>query len=367
MLRINSKILNKALEKVFPAIPSKAINDIHECFYFQLSEENDTAIIKGTDGQVSLETEAKSISIEQECEFFVNAKMLNDLVKTLGDTDLYFKKVENQIEISFESGKYKVSLVESEFLGLEEVQYDKWFNIESSLLSEALTSTSFCISKETVRPSMTGVLLDFTQNDVNFVATDGHRLVKYTVNQSMKENAQYIIPERSVLILQKLLTTGEVTVNLCKSYAEFIIGDVKFQTRLIMERFPSYESVIPKDTGITVKANIQDVLTICKRQLGFSNSLKEEPTIKLTIAKDKMIIESDSIATGSKAKETVQLLSSTGEMTIAFKTNYLIDELSHLEGTEFTMDLISPTKAAIIKSTQNKDCLMLLMPKRLSA
>ncbi|MCK7527198.1 MAG: hypothetical protein MZV64_61125 [Ignavibacteriales bacterium] len=67
------------------------------------------------------------------------------------------------------------------FHAIPSVSRDKEIVISGNDLKRAIDQTSFAMSKEDMRPAMTGTLFEFSTDGLRFVTTDGHRLVKYVL------------------------------------------------------------------------------------------------------------------------------------------------------------------------------------------
>ena len=153
------------------------------------------------------------------------------LVRSLDDAQVNFNvDTKGKIKISTDKGIYSLSYSPSEdFPEIPSVSKEKEIIINGSDLKKALDQTAFAMSKEDMRPAMTGTLLEFAKEGLRFVSTDGHRLVKF-INKSFVSDVQeqYIIPERAISVLLKSLADQDVKIYLSKTYASFIINDLEF-------------------------------------------------------------------------------------------------------------------------------------------
>ena len=102
---------------------------------------------------------------------------------------------------------------------------------------------------------------------------------------------QYIIPERAISVLSKLLGETDVKIFLGKSHITFIIGDVEFSTRLIGEKYPAYSSVIPLENENSLKIKRSELLSTIKRMMLFSSSSSKQ--VKFSISKNNMVTGSN--------------------------------------------------------------------------
>jgi DNA polymerase-3 subunit beta len=215
---------------------------------------------------------------------------------------------------------------------------------------------------------MTGTLLEFASEGLRFVTTDGHRLVRFIYkNIKTGTEEQYIIPDRAISVLSKLLGETDVKIYLGKSHISFIIGDVEFSSRLIAEKYPAYNSVIPLENENLLKINRHDLHSTIKRMMLFSSSNSKQ--VKFSISKNNIVVSAEDIDIGSNAVEKIQCEYSGEQMDIGFNTQYVSDILSHVEDKEVIFKLHSPTKACIIEPAdkqEGEDLMLLLMPVRLN-
>lgn len=379
--KINSKSFDKLLSKVIPAVPSRTPMAVLENFLFEIKDGLLT--VYATDLEISLRS-SQNVAADSNARMVVPAKLLYDIIRALPDIQLSVSTDSNsRLKLTTDKGVYHISYFSPEdFPEIPTVSLDKEIVIASDDLKRAFDKTSFAMSKEDMRPAMTGTLLEFAKDGLRFVATDGHRLVKY-VNKTILTDytEQYIIPERAISVLSKLLGDGDVKIYLSKTLASFISGDIEFITRLIGEKYPAYNSVIPLENENLLSVDRSELLSTIKRMLIFSSGTSKQ--VKFSITANNLEVSSENIDTGSNAVETIQCDYSGEAMDIGFNTAYVNDIISHLDSSKVVFKLHSPTKACIIepvysagkpeyssegsdKAPENEEVMMLLMPVRLN-
>ena len=365
--KVNSKILEKILSKIIPAVPARTPMPILENFLFEIT--GGLLNINATDLEISLKSSI-NVTSNENISIVVPARLLYDVVRSMDDVQINFIIDNNsRLKLKTENGLYNISFSPSEdFPESPTVSKSKEITINGKDLKRAIDQTSFAMSKEDMRPAMTGTLLEFTTEGLKFVTTDGHRLVRliYTNFKSGSEE-QYIIPERAISVLSKLLGETDVKIYLGKSYITFIIGDVEFSTRLIAEKYPAYSSVIPLENENLLKIKRHDLSSTIKRMMLFSSSTSKQ--VKFSISKNNIVISAEDIDLGSNAVETIACEYSGEQMDIGFNTQYVNDILTHVDDEEVLVRLHSPTKACIIEPGTKKDgedLMLLLMPVRLN-
>lgn len=379
--KINSKSFDKLLSKVIPAVPTRTPMAVLENFLIEIKDGLLT--VQATDLEISLKS-SQNVAADSNTTMVVPAKLLHDIVRSLPDIQLSIstdsspdsRQSGSRLKLKTDKGVYHISYFSPEdFPEIPVVARDKEVIIASDDLKRAFDKTSFAMSKEDMRPAMTGTLLEFAKDGLRFVATDGHRLVKY-LNKSILTDytEQYIIPERAISVLSKLLSDGDVKIYLSKTHASFITGDVEFITRLIGEKYPAYNSVIPLENENILTVDRAELLSTIKRMLIFSSGSSKQ--VKFSISANNLEISAENIDTGSNAVESIQCEYTGESMDIGFNTSYVNDIVSHLDSEKIIFKLHSPTKACIIepdysqngsnKNSENEEIMMLLMPVRLN-
>lgn len=372
--KVNSKELEKLLGKIIPAVPTRTPMPILENFLFEVKDGLLT--IYATDLEISLKS-SLSIATEDNIKLVVPARLLNDIVRSLSDTTIHFKLTSNKkINLITDTGKYVISYLDpDEFPDIPSVTEDKNVKdinevvINGVELRQAFEKTSFAMSKEEMRPAMMGTLFEFTDDGLRFVTTDGHRLVNM-LKKNIKSNfnQQYVVPERAVSVLLKILDEKDVKIYLTKSYVSFKLNDIELITRLIAQKYPDYNSVIPLENEFALKINTKDIHNSIKRMMLFSTSTTRR--VKFSIKKESLEISAEDLDIGASGEEKVVCEYSGDDLEIGFNSAYVNDVLNHMsDNEEIIFKLHSPTKAVIIEPVEkkeNQDLMMLLMPVRLN-
>jgi DNA polymerase III subunit beta len=365
--KVNSKILEKTLSKIIPAVPARTPMPILENFLFEI--KGGLLVIYATDLEISLKSSI-NVAANENLSIVVPARLIYDVVRSMDDVQINFSIEGNsKIKLTTDNGVYNISFSPSEdFPESPTISKSKEIVINGKDLKKAIDQTSFAMSREDMRPAMTGTLFEFTAEGLKFVTTDGHRLVRLiykTVKGGTDE--QYIVPERAISVLSKLLGETDVKVYLGKSHISFIMGDVEFSSRLIAEKYPAYSSVIPLENENILRIKRHDLLSTIKRMMLFSSSSSKQ--VKFSISKNNIVISAEDIDLGSNAVEKISCDYSGEQIDIGFNTQYVNDILTHVDDDEVLFKLHSPTKACIIepgKKQEGEDLMLLLMPVRLN-
>ena len=365
--KVNSKILEKILSKIIPAVPARTPMPILENFLFEI--KSGQLLIYATDLEISLKSSI-NVAASENISIVIPARLMYDVVRSMDDVQINFSTDgSSKLKLTTDNGVYNIGYSPSEdFPETPAISKSKELILNGKDLKKAIDQTSFAMSKEDMRPAMTGTLFEFTSDGLKFVTTDGHRLVRL-IYKNIKSGSeeQYIVPERAISVLSKLLGESDVKIYPGKSHISFIIGDVEFSSRLIAEKYPAYSSVIPLENENTLKIKRHELQSTIKRMMLFSSSNSKQ--VKFSIGKNNIVVSAEDIDLGSNAVEKIPCEYSGEQMDIGFNTQYVNDILSHVDDDEVIFKLHSPTKACIIepgKKQENEDLMLLLMPVRLN-
>jgi DNA polymerase-3 subunit beta len=206
---VNSSYLLKQLSNINGVITTNPVVPILENFLFEIDKSKLT--VTASDLQTSMITEL-SVESKEKGSIAVPARILLDTLKNLPDQPVTFSIDEStySIEISSDNGRYKLAGENAtDFPKVPTVSQDFSAVISSEVFSRAINSTIFATSNDELRPAMTGVYINLGEKNTAFVATDGHRLVRYKRTDVKSDNGNAIIIPRKALNLLKATLPAE--------------------------------------------------------------------------------------------------------------------------------------------------------------
>ena len=367
---VASNDLQKVLTRIIGVVPSKSTLPILENILFDLKKN--TLRLSATDLEVSMSA-TMEVKGTEEGSITVPAKRLMETIRALTDVSLVFSAdlSSNKIKMITESGEYTLMGESSEeFPSLPQFKGENQIKIDGAQLRRIIGRTNFSVSTDELRPAMTGVLFQVDQKELRAVATDGHRLVRFTYTglKDVKLKKDIIIPAKALALVAKTSEDAESQITLDSAHAQFSFGTTVLTSRLIEENYPNYESVIPLDNEKTLTVNRDLLLNSVRRVSLYSSTTTHQ--IRFSVKKGEMKIAAEDIDFGGEAREKIHCKYDGDELEIGFNSNYVIDILSHVDAEEVTFKLSTPVRAAIVSPTsqkENEDILMLVMPVRLNA
>lgn len=366
---IEKEIFLKEISKLSKVIPTRTTLPILNCFLFKV--EKDILNILSTDLELTI---LSKIDVKESTDgsIAVPAKIISDITYALPDKQITIISDENNIvTIDSKTGKYQViGKPEDEFPTIPKVKDTISIKIDNKIFHRLINKTIFAVSKDELRPALLGVLFKFSKNELTAVSTDGHRLVRYLNRNIMSKEfeGELIIPTKFLnLILTYLIEQEENRLLIGKNHIIMEMGNTTIYTRIIDEKFPDYESVIPKDNERILKITIDKFYDSVKRVSIFANRTTHQ--IKLAIRKDSIFITAEDPEIGGSAEEKIDATYDGDEMVIGYNAEYIKDILKHIDTGEVIFKLNTPVSAGLIYPTEQiegEDLMMLLMPIRLS-
>ena len=151
-----------------------------------------------------------------------------------------------------------------------------------------------------------------------------------------------------------------------------MFDNIIYISTLVIEYFPDYERVIPKNNINKMIINRENLLWSLKRLECFTDSLTLQ--IKLFISNSKLQIIAEDINFENKAEEILDVFySDDKDLTIAYNIKYLLEIIKNIESEEviFLFSAINENKisnkASIIipESEKESNTLILIMPMML--
>ena len=360
--------LQEALQKLSKATPLRSTLPVLSCVLINATNEKTTLI--ATDLELTIKIKL-SVSIEEEGSAAVPLKQLYDITNEFPDGTRITISVDNKnkIEISTLSGSYDLmGKQKEEFPNTPKVDESKKIKISGKVLREVINSTLFAVSKDDLKPSLTGVLFRFNSNGLTVVATDGHRLVKIVDNNYKTDmfNGDIVVPKKFLSYLSSHLDDKEVVLSVGETHLTATIEEDTIISRTISEVFPDYESVIPTDNNNKLTVDKKILLGAIKRVSIFSN--KSTHQVAFNITKGHFFITTEDPESNSKAKEEIIATYEGEDLIIGYNGEYLKDVINHTTGEEVTIKLNTPISATLFvgnKKDENK--IMLLMPVRINS
>lgn len=367
---VSSTYLLKQLQVLGGVINNSNTLPILDNFLFNLN--NSTLTVSASDLETTMSATLE-VDSNSSGSVAIPAKLLLDTLKTFPEQPLTFIVEENNIvEISSSYGKYALAYADgNEFPNAVTLDNPSTTIIEGDILATAISKTIFAAGNDDLRPVMSGVFFQFTNDHLTFVATDAHKLVKYTRGDvSANQAAEFIMPKKPLNLLKGILagTDDTVTIEYNDSNARFTFDNMDLVCRLIDGKYPNYEAVIPKENPNKLVIGRNQFLNSVRRVSIFSNKTTHQ--IRLKIAGAELNISAEDIDYSNKAEERLTCDYQGDDMQIGFNSRFLTEMLNNLNSEEVQLEMSLPNRAGILTPIDGLDegekVTMLVMPVMLN-
>ncbi|WP_055446310.1 DNA polymerase III subunit beta [Lacinutrix mariniflava] len=368
---VSSTYLLKQLQVLGGVINSSNTLPILDNFLFDI--EDNSLTVSASDLETTMSSKL-DIESDSKGSVAIPARLLLDTLKTFPEQPLTFTVEENNtVEISSNHGKYALAYADgAEFPKAVALEDPSSTTIAGHILATAISKTIFAAGNDDLRPVMSGVFFQFSTDNLTFVATDAHKLVKYTREDvSASQVAEFIMPKKPLTLLKGILNASEenVTIDYNDSNAKFTFENTVLICRLIDGKYPNYEAVIPKENPNKLSIDRTQFLNSVKRVSIFSNKTTHQ--IRLKIAGAELNISAEDIDYSNKAEERLTCDYQGDDMQIGFNSRFLTEMLNNLSATDVQLEMSMPNRAGILTPIDGLDegehVTMLVMPVMLNS
>ncbi|MGI4803785.1 MAG: DNA polymerase III subunit beta [Janthinobacterium lividum] len=368
---VSTSTLLKQLQAVSGALSSSTVLPILENFLFRIQDGNLT--ISATDLQTSMTT-SLPVETQENGRIAIPSRILLDTLKSLPEQPVTFSVDDKTfgVEIKAGDGNYKLSGENGEdFPKIPTVENASSVSLPASVLAEAINKTIFAVSNDELRPAMTGVYCQLSPQHFTFVATDAHKLVRYRRKDAHSEKAtSFIMPKKALNLLKSSLPSEDVDVSVeyNSTSAFFKFGNINLVCRLIDERYPDYDAVIPLNNPNKLNIDRLSFLGSLSRVAIYANKTTHQ--VRLKIEGNELNISSEDIDFSNEAHEKLTCAYEGEDIEIGFNAKFLIEMLRNLSCEEVSLEMSTPNRAGLLLpqgGDENEEVLMLVMPVMLNS
>ena len=349
-LIISSSELLRGVMAVAKAIPAKSPLPILENFLFDL--KGNTLEITASDSELTLKTQIEVENTAEEGKIAVPAKHMMDLLKELPDQPLTIStSSDSSFVCSWASGESTLPYFPAEdypeITGTDETAVTLQFPAQS--LVDGIASTIYATADDEIRPAMNGIFFDIDLASTTLVASDSHKLICYTTTDvNASEKASFILHKKPAAILKAIIGKEAETVEISfdSKNAVFRFGTTMVICRLVVGKYPKYRDVIPQNNSNILRINRVQLLNTVRRVSVCSN--KASNHIKFDLKSGSLMISAQDLGFSIAAHETMQCQYDGEDLTIGFKSPFIIEILSNMNCGELVMKFLDSKRAALV-------------------
>ena len=371
---ISSTALLARLQSVSRVIASKNAISILGNILFELNAGR--LKVTASDSETTMETYIDVNESDSDGAFTVSGKSILDVLREIPEQPI-------SIEVNTENYEMKVNYMNGvlSLVGQNPMEYPKTPEIvrddqvvdvviPAPVLLNGIAKTQFATDNNEFRATMNGIYFDMTGEDITFVASNGHILVRCKTNKVQSDGkSAFILPKKPALLMKNILPKEEndVKVTFNSRNAVFAMSDYVLTCRLTEGRYPNYNSVIPKNPTNKITIDRATLLGALRRVS--ICSLQSGGLIRWTLGNADFIkMSGQDFDFSFSGEETVPCSYEGVEMEIGFNSSFLIEMLQNMDSDQILIELVDQTRAGIITPVEqeaDEDLLMLLTPMML--
>ncbi|MBD79497.1 MAG: DNA polymerase III subunit beta [Crocinitomicaceae bacterium] len=369
---VSSSVLLKELNSIAGVLNASNTLPILENFLFSITKKE--LVVSASDLESTMSTTITLDKSDKDGKIAIPAKLLLDTLKTFPEQPLTFVVNGDNfgIELVTDNGKYKLAGQNGdEFPKSPDLESPAKVDLGADVLSNAVNKTLFATGNDDLRPVMSGIFFEIGKDNLTFVATDAHKLVRYRRSDAKgAKAASFILPKKPATILKGLLSgkDGDVKVEYTDTNAHFSYNNVTLVSRLVDGKYPNYDAVIPKENPNKVTIDRNSMLASIKRVSIFSNKTTHQ--VRLKFAGNEMHVSAEDLDFSNEANERLSCNHDGEDIEIGFNSRFIIEMLTNIESENVILEMSASNRAGILTPSEGNDgdeeLLMLVMPVMLN-
>lgn len=364
---IPSNVLLDIVQSVYPAVEKRGTLPILNNILVKINEDKLTMTATDLSVEITKTVDCgEGIVVATTGETTIPAKKLYDISKLIDGT----VKVSNSKEkITISCGKSKFTLLSTAAEDFPNWPFDNTaknkITVNAKDLTEALRKVRHAMAVNDVRYYLNGVCFDLSGDNLNLVATDGHRLAIEQIPAQSDSPINVIVPANSVNYIISLLqkTDEDVTMSCFNNGMLINKEDTALSFKFVDGKFPDYNRVIPKSDSR------RTVCTINKDEAGKAVA-RASLTLEKAISGILMNFDGGECKiTGSSHSESSEEIIDAdvkGEpVKIVLNAKYTLSAIESIDGDSIIISFDGADCAALLTTNNNPSSKRVVMPMRI--
>lgn len=316
--------IQTAIKSIIPAIGRDGILS-----HVAMNLDGSNLTLSCTNHEITL-TATCQVATELDGSITVPAKKLYTWVGGLdANQSVSFTQDANQMLVKSGRTRAKLSTLSYEdFPSTQDDDATVEITIDAVNLRNCISETKHAMGNKDVRYYLNGMKFEVMLNKLRAVATDGHRLSTCEV-PCTGIDASAIIPRSSVGSIERILTEGDVVLNIGSSSLQMKSGGVSLTTKLIDGRYPDWTRVVPGKEGVQAYFEVDALKSALQRVIVLSN--EQYHGVRLSFEHDKVTLSTNN-PNQEEAIEEMDIAYDGPKVDKGYNIKYLSDVLSVIDG-----------------------------------
>ncbi|SIS91748.1 DNA polymerase III subunit beta [Salimicrobium salexigens] len=368
--------LMESVQDVMKAISSRTAIPILTGMKLEATTEG--VKLTGSDSDISIESfipaeEDGTVHIEniEPGSIVLQAKYFPDIVRKVPDNTVEIES-DHTKNVTIRSGSAEFHLNgqdAEEYPSLPQLRTENSFDMPTDLLKRLIKQTGFAVSTSETRPILTGVHVSTEEENLQFVATDSHRLASRKISLETEETLNLpsvVIPGKSLSELNKILddTGDSVQISITDNQILFRTKHLYFLSRLLEGNYPETSRLIPNESKTTVLIDSKELLQSVDRASLLAKENRNNVVRLLTKENNQIEIHGNSPEVGNVTEEVTADTIDGEELKISFSAKYMMDALRAIDATQVKISFTGAMRPFLITPVDDDSILQLILPVR---
>jgi DNA polymerase-3 subunit beta len=240
-----------------------------------------------------------------------------------------------------------------DFPPIAEFGESSYYEVSARLFRELIKRTIFATDNESSRYALGGIKIEWQNNVLTAVGTDGRRLAKmegpaHAIGGHQTANQTTIVPSRAMNLLERAVNDNDGEIQISARGNDVLIRSPRFTiySRLVEGRFPKWRDVFPRRSDVVKTELSVGPLYGAVRQAAIVTS-EESRGIDFNFEEGLLVLSGRAADVGQSRVE-LPIAYSGPKISIALDPRFVSDFLRVLDPEKtFTLELKDSDSAAV--------------------
>lgn len=326
--------------------------------------------ITSTDLDLGIKCEFDPISIDREGETTIPAADFSSLLSKIQNDEIIIEKLDNdRLLLKTEKSRYTFNTIPSEdFPQLPPIKEIASLTLSQKTLKSMIKNVIIAVApEEDVRNILSGVSFVLEDNKITMVSTDTRRLAIYeeTINKSFENKIKFIVPQKVLKELIKILkdSNDDVNIYLSEGHIFFVLSNIIILSRLKVGNYPSYSKALPQVTNTNIELKANTLYSALQRSLIMAKDMGTQNLVIFEINGNNLFLKANSQNLGEGLEE-IPITKEGANLNISFNGKYIMESLVENIDKTVKFSFISSKNAGYLTLTDNDKYIYIIMPVR---
>ncbi|CAN5652314.1 DNA polymerase III subunit beta [soil metagenome] len=362
-VQVPKRQLLDSLGHVERIIPSRSSNPSLSLLKLELTDSLTDSGLTFSGSNMDLDIESRlPADVKGTGTVAVPAQVFSQVVRALPGELVELDFSEREVEIR--SGSYDTSLQLADAGGIPELRFPESYRggFDGATLGRALAHVRYAAAVAEYQAIFRWVKLELADGRTRAVAIDGFRLAYYHLEDSSGLSGNLVIPARSVDELVKVLSGGEVALELMDGQLSLRSGQVKLNVKLMEGDFPDYSRVIPKQFALSLVMAAGALAEAVARVAVMADKTSNN-RVDLFLKDGRLQITAEGAYGRSQESLEVVQEGDESQIAVAYNAKYLVDALAPMDG-DLRLSLSGTTSPSVLASLAEPSYFAMVVPLR---